>query len=152
MPRDQKPDIESLKFHWEKWRGEADRFWRHAVITTLTLVAISMFQLDVIQLDLPHVKLIAGPNTQLVKRWLICPVSVWLFIAILFELVDLTRHRVREEHEPVIHNNRYPFPGLKHGFPLKPLGRSLYLISSSFFLLILAGWVSYCSWKVWHNP
>ena len=152
MAQPDKLDIEPLRFHWDKWREEANRFWRHVAITTVILIAFSMFQLDVVQLDFPHVKLTLGSNATVIKRWLICPISIWLLTAIAFGLVDLTRHRVPENQEHIIHNNRYPFPGFKNGVNLKPIGRGLYIISTLLYFMILVGWVSYCSWKVWHSP
>ena len=149
MSEDAKVQLEWLKFHWEKWREEANRFWKHLAFGTIALLAISMYQLDVLQFNFTLAKIEPGPNSMVLKRWLICPVSVWLWFSILFSLVDFLRHRVPETFEHFIHNNFYHVPGLKHPFDLKKLGRTLYLIVVVIYLAILGGWVIYCSIKVW---
>src|SRR5579862_5210719 len=93
-------DLEWLKFHWDKWREEANRFWKHLAFGTIALLAMSMYQLDVLQFNFSFGKLtVSGMNSAIIKRWLICPVSVWLWFSILFSLVDFLRHRVPEKFE-----------------------------------------------------
>jgi len=149
MIEEEENQLELMKFHWEKWREEANRFWKQVAFVTIALIALDLFQLDVLQFDFKNVKLLPGINSETLKRWLICPISVWLWLTILFSLVDFLRHRVPEKYEPLIHNNSCPIPGLRRRLDLKVIGRSLYLFIVGIYLLILGGWVVYCSWKVW---
>lgn len=149
MAEKEKVDLELLKFHWEKWREEANRFWKHLAFGTIALLAISMYQLDVLQFNFTFAKIASGANNVIIKRWLMCPVSIWLWISILFSLVDFLRHRVPEEFERFIHNNSYPVPGTKRRLDLKVVDRVLYLIVVLLYLAILGGWVVYCFLKVW---
>lgn len=149
MSEDERIKLEWVKFHWEKWRQEANRFWRHLAFGTIALIAMSLYQLDVLQFTTSSAVLVAGINSVTIKRWLICPVSCWLWLSILFSLIDFLRHRVPEKFEPFIHNNLYSVPGLRRRLDLKVVGRAMYLVIVLLYLAILGGWVVYSSYQIW---
>ena len=149
MAEEERVDLEWLQFHWNKWRQEANRFWKHLAFATVALLALSLYQMDVLQFNFSSAKLTVGANSLTIKRYLICPISLWLWFSILFCLVDFLRHRVPDQFEKFIHNNQYPVPGMRHAVDLKILGRTLYLILVLVYLVILGGWVIYCSVIVW---
>src|SRR4051812_42734012 len=119
MSDDEKTRIDWAKFHWDKWKDEVTRFWKHIAFATILLVAFNLYQLDALQFNFPTAKLVPGINARTIKRWLICPVSAWLWVSIVFSLIDMLRHRVPEGMEPLIHNNRYPVPFTKKNIDLK---------------------------------
>jgi hypothetical protein len=149
MADEEKLQLEWLKFHWDKWKEEATRFWRHLALGTIALIALNLYQLDVLQFNFTFAKLMSGMNSPAIKRWLICPISIWLWIALLFSLVDFLRHRVPEKFEVLVHNNSYPIPGTRHHVDLKAIARLLYFITVVFYLTILGSWIVYCSITVW---
>lgn len=144
-----KTELDWAKFHWDKWKDEANRFWKHTAFATVALLSISMYQLDVLQFNFSFLKVSLAANNLALKRWLMCPVSAWLWLSILFGLVDFLRHRVPERFEHFIHNNSYPVPWHTSNIDLKKLGRRLYFIVILVYLAILGCWVVYCSYKVW---
>ncbi len=141
--------LELLKFHWDKWRQEANRFWKHLAFATIALLAMNLYQLNFLQFDFVSAKLVAGTEAAIIKKWLICPISCWLWLSILFDLVDFLRHRVPEQFESSIHNNTLLVPGLHRHLNLKIIGRWLYGLIVVLYLGILGFWVVYCSVKVW---
>jgi len=149
MKREANITVEWAQFHWEKWREEANRFWKYLALGTIGLVALCLFELDILQFQFSNAKFSPNVNSPLVKRFLVCPFSIWLWISIAFGLVDFLRHRVPDQMEKLMHNNRFPVPWGKARLDLRLLARSLYVAMILLYLSILAFWVVYCSIHAW---
>lgn len=67
MTDDESVNFEWVKFHWEKWRCEASRVWRHLAFGSIGLVFACLYQFDVIKFSSTAVALTPGENDIVLK-------------------------------------------------------------------------------------
>jgi hypothetical protein len=127
-----------MRFHWSVWKGEAKAFWGRAVLTTTLLTWFILFQWG------------ANPPYSLGISYCYLPFAIftylfsWLLLGFLgFRLIDLLRHRIPEEFDPVIHREEIKVGG--RPIPLKDLGQTAWRVIPAIgaligLALIVTGW------------
>lgn len=97
-----------MKFHWDVWVYEDKSFWRRVTATSLTILLVSFYQLQIITLSPEWMKVKDAtqcPGFFHIILFLIC---LFMLALTVFSFVDLMRHRVPDAMEPYVHNNFLP--------------------------------------------
>jgi hypothetical protein len=130
-------ELEEIKFHWEKWKGESKAFFGRALLATFVLLLSILYQWNIIEVKSESIKILSSRPLFVwfihILSWLL----LWFFV---FRLVDLLRHRVPKEMEKHVHREQLdiPSPAGLIRIDLRKWAQFLWMVFVAYILLFFA--------------
>jgi hypothetical protein len=150
-------ELARLKFFWGVWTTQARIFSRRMVIAGLVLLILILLETDAVTIDLWAFRWNQMPfdDRKMFDKFVVCPLGWCTLVWTFFSMVNLMRHRVPEDLEPLIHNDAFgkrPMPGVDdRDTMLRLLDQGLQLLLALGFLSSFGLWMMALTWAAFRS-